>query len=65
MTKPDRVLKPNAVIGILGGGQLGRMLCTAATQLGFKTHVYCPDENAPAFDCASTFTVGDYEDVTT
>jgi len=37
-----------AVIGILGGGQLGRMLAMAAAQLGYHTHIYCPDERNPA-----------------
>ncbi len=41
-------LGPGAVIGILGGGQLGRMLAMAAAQLGYHTHIYCPDERNPA-----------------
>jgi len=45
MTEP---LKPGASIGILGGGQLGRMLSVAASRLGFKTHIYCPEANPPA-----------------
>ena len=36
------VLSPGAVIGILGGGQLGRMLSVAASRLGFRTHIFEP-----------------------
>jgi 5-(carboxyamino)imidazole ribonucleotide synthase len=43
-------LGPDATIGILGGGQLGRMLALAAARLGFKSHVFCPDSHSPAFD---------------
>ena len=41
-------LPPGATIGILGGGQLGRMLSVAASRLGFKTHVFEPAANPPA-----------------
>ena len=37
-------------IGILGGGQLGRMLALSAARLGLKSHIYCPDTQSPAFD---------------
>ena len=57
----DNVIKPNNTIGILGGGQLGRMLATAATELGYRTHVFCPDKDAPAFDVASEVTVAEYD----
>lgn len=53
---------PGGCIGILGGGQLGRMLATAATELGLTAHVYCPDENSPAFDVAAERTVAAYDD---
>lgn len=56
-------LPPGKVIGILGGGQLGRMLSLAASQLGLRTHIYCPDDNAPAFDVASQHTIADYDDM--
>ncbi|MDR4307764.1 5-(carboxyamino)imidazole ribonucleotide synthase [Chelatococcus sambhunathii] len=55
-------LAPGATIGILGGGQLGRMIALAAAPLGLKTHVYCPDPDSPAFDVASAHTVAPYED---
>lgn len=58
----DKAIEPNSTIGILGGGQLGRMLATAATELGYRTHIFCPDKNSPAFDVASEVTVADYDD---
>ena len=55
-------LVPGATIGILGGGQLGRMLALAAAKLGIKTHVYAQDPESPAFDVASARTIAPYED---
>ena len=55
-------LVPGATIGILGGGQLGRMLALAAAKLGLKTHVYAQDPESPAFDVASARTLAPYED---
>ena len=55
-------LVPGATIGILGGGQLGRMLALAAAKLGLKTHVYAQDPESPAFDVTSARTIAPYED---
>ena len=55
-------VKPNGVIGILGGGQLGRMLAIAAAQLGLRCHIYCPDEIFPAADVAAATTRAPYKD---
>jgi 5-(carboxyamino)imidazole ribonucleotide synthase len=55
-------LPPGSTIGILGGGQLGRMLSMAAARLGFRTHVYCPDPDSPAFQVTDRRTVAPYED---
>ncbi len=55
-------LKPGSTIGILGGGQLGRMLAMAAARLGLKTHVYSPHADSPAFDVAADRTVGAFAD---
>jgi 5-(carboxyamino)imidazole ribonucleotide synthase len=55
-------LPPGSTIGILGGGQLGRMLALAAARLGFKCHVYCPDPDSPAFDVAALRTAASYRD---
>lgn len=54
------MLKPGATIGILGGGQLGRMLAVAAAQLGYRTHVLAPDEESVAAQTASSLTRADY-----
>lgn len=55
-------LPPGSVIGILGGGQLGRMLALAAARLGLQTHIYAPEADSPAFDVTSTRTVAAYDD---
>ncbi|MDG1708649.1 MAG: 5-(carboxyamino)imidazole ribonucleotide synthase [Emcibacteraceae bacterium] len=57
-----KTLGPGSTIGILGGGQLGRMLAIAAAELGFKTHIYCPEENNPADHVAAATTHALYED---
>jgi 5-(carboxyamino)imidazole ribonucleotide synthase len=54
------VLDTGATIGILGSGQLGRMLALAAARLGFKSHVFAPDTDSPAFDVVHRFTCADY-----
>jgi len=59
-----RVLAPGATLGILGGGQLGRMIALAAARLGLRTHVYCPDPHSPAFDVSAAHTIAAYEDET-
>jgi 5-(carboxyamino)imidazole ribonucleotide synthase len=57
-------LPPGSTIGILGGGQLGRMLAMAAARLGFRSHIYAPDADSPAFEVAAAHTVAAYEDQT-
>ncbi|MCA3437303.1 MAG: 5-(carboxyamino)imidazole ribonucleotide synthase [Rhodobacter sp.] len=59
MTEP---LPPGAVIGILGGGQLGRMLSVAAARLGYRTHIYEPGTAPPAADVAHAVTTAGYGD---
>ncbi len=56
------IVEPNGTIGILGGGQLGRMLATAAAEMGLRTHILCPDERAPAYDVAASTTIAAYDD---
>lgn len=58
---PDKIL-PGGTIGILGGGQLGRMLALAAARLGLKSHIFCPESDSPAFDVAARCTIAAYED---
>ena len=53
-------LAPGATIGILGGGQLGRMLASAAAELGYRTHVLAPDRESVAAQTASAMTRADY-----
>lgn len=53
-------INPGGTIGILGGGQLGRMLALAAAQLGYRCHVYCPEEDSPAFQVADRVTTASY-----
>jgi len=55
-------LKPGATIGILGGGQLGRMLALVAARLGFKCHVFSPTPDSPAFDVVHRVSCADYTD---
>jgi 5-(carboxyamino)imidazole ribonucleotide synthase len=55
-------LPPGSTVGILGGGQLGRMLALAAARLGMKTHIFCPDPESPAFDVTPLKTVAAYAD---
>lgn len=57
-----RALRDDATIGILGGGQLGRMLALAAAKLGLKCHVFSPDTHAPAFEVVRRITQADYND---
>ncbi len=53
---------PGGTIGILGGGQLGRMLALAAPRLGLKTHIYSDAPDAPAFDVAAAHMLASYTD---
>ena len=55
-------LAPGATIGILGGGQLGRMSAMAAARLGYRCHVFAPDADSPGMQIAAATTVAAYED---
>lgn len=55
-------LRAGATIGIVGGGQLGRMLALAGASLGLRIDIYCPDKDSPAFDVAANHMVADYDD---
>ncbi len=57
------MLPTGATIGILGGGQLGRMLSVAASRLGFKTHIFEPGANPPAGQVADRVTTAGYDDI--
>lgn len=56
------ILAPGGTIGILGGGQLGRMLAIAAAQLGYRSHIYAPEASGPATEVAAGWTQAPYED---
>ena len=62
MMTEQEPLALGSTIGILGGGQLGRMLALAAARLGFKCHIYAPAGDNPAFDIAHTHTCAGYDD---
>lgn len=63
MSKPAfHALKPGATIGILGGGQLGRMLAQAAGQLGLHCHIFAPETDSCAFEVVRHATIADYAD---
>ena len=55
-------LPPNATIGIVGGGQLGRMSAMAAARLGYRCHILTPEEDSPAGQVSARTFLGDYED---
>jgi len=59
---PFEGLAPGAVLGILGGGQLARMIALAAADLGVASHIFAPEPENPAFDVAAAKTVAPYED---
>jgi 5-(carboxyamino)imidazole ribonucleotide synthase len=58
------MIPPGSTIGIIGGGQLGRMLSVAAAQLGYKCHIFDPHEHPPAADVAAFSTRAGYDDMT-
>lgn len=58
----NRRLPPNSVIGIFGGGQLGRMTAMAAARLGYKCHIFAPEHDAPASQVSAETTRAAYED---
>jgi len=60
---PRTPLRPGDTIGILGGGQLGRMLALAAARLGLRCQVFSPDPDSPAFDVVQNATCAEYADV--
>ncbi|WP_334060935.1 5-(carboxyamino)imidazole ribonucleotide synthase [Limimaricola cinnabarinus] len=55
-------LAPGSTIGILGGGQLGRMLAVAASRLGLKCHVYDPAPDGPAAEVSARATTAAWDD---
>src|ERR1700679_3311820 len=62
MRSLDKPVKPGGVIGILGGGELGRMLAMAAARLGLKTCFYNDENHAPAFQVTPLQVAASYDD---
>jgi 5-(carboxyamino)imidazole ribonucleotide synthase len=62
MSERGQIIPPGSTIGILGGGQLGRMTALAAARLGYRVHSYCPDAGSPAFQVSAAATTAAYED---
>jgi 5-(carboxyamino)imidazole ribonucleotide synthase len=56
------MIPPGSTIGILGGGQLGRMLAMAAAQLGYRCHVYAPERDSIAAEVSARFTCAGWHD---
>lgn len=56
------VLNPGSTVGILGGGQLGRMLALAAARLGLKSHIFCPPGDNPGAHVCDAITLAEYDD---
>jgi len=56
------MIPPGETIGILGGGQLGRMLAMAAAQLGYRCHIFAPEPDSIAAEVAAQFTCADWDD---
>ena len=56
------MIPPGSTIGMLGGGQLGRMTALAAARLGYRTHVYTPEPDSPCAEVSAAATVADFED---
>jgi 5-(carboxyamino)imidazole ribonucleotide synthase len=56
------ILAPGSVIGIVGGGQLGRMIALAAARLGYRCHILAPEPDSPAAQVTSLATVAHYDD---
>ena len=62
MIVAPKIVAPGSTIGIVGGGQLGRMLAMAAAQLGYRCHIFDPHEHPPAADVAAFFTRAAFTD---
>ena len=56
-------IAPGGVIGIFGGGQLGRMTALAAARLGYRCHIFCPEADSPAAQVSAAATIAGYDDL--
>jgi 5-(carboxyamino)imidazole ribonucleotide synthase len=58
-----RVIAPGAALGVLGGGQLGRMFAIAARRMGYRVHTFSPEDDSPAGQVADLEVTASYEDL--
>jgi 5-(carboxyamino)imidazole ribonucleotide synthase len=58
-----RVIAPGAALGVLGGGQLGRMFAIAARRMGYRVHTFSPQDDSPAGQIADLAVTASYEDL--
>ena len=58
-----RVIAPGAALGVLGGGQLGRMFAIAARRMGYRVHVFAPDGDSPSGQIADVEVTAPYTDL--
>ncbi len=63
MSEQKKVIEAGATLGMLGGGQLGRMFVEAAQALGYRVHVFCPEVGGPAAQIADVHTQAGYDDL--
>lgn len=63
-TPHSGALPPGSIIGIIGGGQLGRMTALAAARLGYRCHIFTPETDSPAAQVSAAVTVAEYDDET-
>ena len=59
----NRVIAPRAALGVLGGGQLGRMFAIAARRMGYRVHTFSPEDDSPAGQVADLEVTASYEDL--
>lgn len=62
VTDDRRTIGPGGTIGIMGGGQLGRMTALAAAELGYRCHVFCPEKDGPTEQVSAAATIAAYDD---
>jgi len=63
MPAEKKRIEPGGTLGIIGGGQLGRMTALAAARLGIDCHFYCPEAESPAFAVTKSHTCAAYDDL--
>ena len=59
----SRTISPGSTIGVLGGGQLGRMFAMAARRLGYRVHTLAPEHDTPTGQIADVEMVSSYDDL--